>query len=49
LLIVGTIKEIAPKMNKEIDSNKDSLMVKLENIDYMIGFEDEDMVMKNYV
>jgi hypothetical protein len=49
LLIVGTIKEIAPKLNKEIDSTKESLMVKLESVEYMVGFEDEEMILKNYV
>jgi hypothetical protein len=49
LLIVGTVKEVAPKLNKEIDANNESMMVKLESIDYMVGFEDEEMVLKNYV
>lgn len=35
-------------MNKDINPKEPSLMIEVEKIEYMVGFEDEDMVLKNY-
>ena len=44
------MKDIKKKMNPEINPNQESLMVEVEKIDYMMGFDDEEeMLLKNYV
>lgn len=47
---MGTVKDIKKKMNKEINPDQESLMVEIEKVDYMMGFDDEEeMLLKNYV
>lgn len=49
LLVVGTVKNVKRKVNKEINPNQESLMVEIEKVDYMMGFDDEEeMLLKNY-
>jgi len=50
LLIVATVKDIKKKLNKEIDPDQESLMIEVEKVEYMMGFDDEEeMLLKNYV
>jgi len=50
LLIVATVKDIKKKMNKEINPDQESLMIEVEKVEYMMGFDDEEeMLLKNYV
>jgi len=48
LLIVGTVGEIKSRIYKEINEKEESSMIKLESIEYMVGFDDEEMILKNY-
>jgi len=37
-------------MNKEINPDQESLMIEVEKVEYMMGFDDEEeMLLKNYV
>jgi len=47
-LIVGTVGEINSKVYKEVNKKEESAMIKLESVEYMVGFDDEEMVLKNY-
>jgi len=48
LLIVGTVGEIKSRVYKEVNQKEESAMIKLESVEYMVGFDDEEMVLKNY-
>jgi len=48
LLVIGMIKVLKKKPCKSINPDQDAYMVELEKVDYMAGFEGEDMVLKNY-
>ncbi len=48
MLIVGTVGDIKPKLNENINSKEESMMIGLEKIDYIVGFDEDDMILKNY-
>ena len=48
LLIVGTVGEIKSRIYKDVNQKEASSMIKLESIEYMVGFDDEEMALKNY-
>lgn len=45
---MGVVSGVSSRVETEINPKETSLMVACEKIEYMVGFEDEDMILRNY-